>query len=116
MGKSEGSRAPVIRVVAPSASAWKALRVEGTASIAQLRVDPSATRSREAGAMSWGTATEVGSSPSEVQPASTGIVSTPVARSATERRFRAVPRGTPTWDMADTSGAGPAHPVPEGTG
>lgn len=106
----------MIRVVALSASAWKVLRVAGTASIAHVRVEPSVTRSREAGAMSCGTATAVGPSLSEVQPASTGIVSTPVARSATERRFRAVPRGTPTWAMADTSGAGPAHPVPEWTG
>lgn len=105
----------MILVVAVSASAWKALRVVGIASTAQFTVDPSATRSRAAGAMSCGTAREV-SSLSELQPASAGIVSTPAVRSASERRFRTVPRGTPTWDMADTSGVGPDHPVPEWAG
>ncbi len=105
----------MIRAVALSASAWKALKVAGSASTAQFTVDPSVTAWRAAGAMSWGTPREVSSLP-EVQPASTGIVSTPVVRSASDRRFRTVPRGTPTWDMADTSGAGPDHPVPEWTG
>lgn len=103
-----------MRVVAPSASAWKALRVVGTASIAQVAVPPAATRFRAATAMSWGAAAAVVPLSSEVQPASTGSVSTPVVRSASERRFRAVPRGTPTWDMADTSEAGPIHPHRDG--
>ncbi len=103
------------RVVALSASAWKALKVAGSASIAQFTVDPSATAWRAVGAMSWATPRGASSSP-ELHPASTGIVRTPVVRSASVRRLRTVPRGTPTWDMAVTSGAGPDHPVPEWTG
>lgn len=64
--------------------------------------------------MSCGTATATGPPSPELHPASTGIVSTPVARSATERRFRAVPRGTPTWAMADTSGAARTTPYRNG--
>ncbi|SCG01857.1 hypothetical protein GA0115255_116641, partial [Streptomyces sp. Ncost-T6T-2b] len=99
----------MIRVVALSASAWKALKVAGSASTAQFTVEPSATVSRAAGAMSWGTPRAV-SSPPELHPASTGIVSTPAVRSASDRRFRTVPRGTPTWDMAEYLRGRPGPP------
>ncbi|CAM5736393.1 hypothetical protein SBADM41S_04171 [Streptomyces badius] len=66
----------MIRVVALSASAWKALKVAGSASTAQFAVSTSATVSRAAGAMSSGDSREV-SSPPELHPASTGIVTPP---------------------------------------